>query len=105
MLDDIVRTRIATKNRVRSLEQSGLGDTPQAASLTEIAGALREVERAAALSLRRILRKHRFGPWVAQTIGVGEKQGARLLAAIGDPYWNSLHDRPRTVSELWAFCG
>ncbi len=36
---------------------------------------------------------------------MGEKQAARLLAAIRDPYWNDLHDRPRTVSELWAYAG
>jgi hypothetical protein len=40
-----------------------------------------------------------------RTIGIGSKQGARLLAALGDPYWSSLHNRPRTVSELWAYCG
>jgi hypothetical protein len=37
--------------------------------------------------------------------GVGEKQFARLLAVIGDPYWNDLHDRPRTMRELRAYCG
>lgn len=37
--------------------------------------------------------------------GIGEKQLARLLAVIGDPYFNDLHQRPRTVSELWAYTG
>jgi hypothetical protein len=36
---------------------------------------------------------------------VGDKTAARLLAAIGDPYWHTVQDRPRTVSELWAYCG
>jgi hypothetical protein len=31
------------------------------------------------------MRAHPLGPWVKRTTGVGEKTGARLLAAIGDP--------------------
>lgn len=105
VLDDIERTRIANENRVRSLEQAGLGETPQAVSLAEIVATFKQVEHAAVLSLRRSMRLHPLGPWIRNTPGVGEKQGGRLLAAIGDPYWNSLHNRPRTVSELWAYCG
>lgn len=56
-------------------------------------------------NLEKEMRKHPLGPWVKATVGVGEKQGARLVVAIGDPYWNTLYDRPRTVSELWAYCG
>ena len=37
--------------------------------------------------------------------GVGLKQAGRLLAVTGDPAWNSLHERPRTLAELWAYCG
>lgn len=67
--------------------------------------ALGKLEHQATLNLQRAVRKHPLGPWMKATVGVGEKQGARLLAAIGDPYWNTLYDRPRTVSELWAYCG
>jgi hypothetical protein len=43
---------------------------------------------------------------VKATKGVGEKQGARLLAAIGDVTYNHLADRPRRgPAELWAYCG
>jgi hypothetical protein len=51
---------------------------------------------------------------VKQTRGVGEKQAARLLAAIGDPYIRPEMvraddtvepTRPRTVSELWKYAG
>lgn len=63
------------------------------------------LECSAVRNLEKAVRQHPLGPWVKATIGVGEKQGARLLAAIGDPYWNTLHDRPRLVSELWAYCG
>jgi hypothetical protein len=105
VLDDIERTRIANENRVRSMEQAGLGGTPQAVSLAEIVTTFRGVEHAATLSLRRAVRLHPLGDWIKTTVGIGEKQGARLLATIGDPYWNTLHGRPRTVSELWAYCG
>jgi hypothetical protein len=37
--------------------------------------------------------------------GIGEKQCARLLACIGDPYWNDSTDQPRTLRPLWRFCG
>ncbi len=117
VLDDLERTRIANENRLRQLTRDepdkdgierGFGltlDQPQAASVASLVDGLAAMEHQATLALRRQLRAHPLGPWVANTAGVGEKQGARLLAAIGDPFWNTLHDRPRTVSELWAFCG
>jgi hypothetical protein len=116
-LDDLERTRIANENRLRQLtrtgtdadgEERGFGltlDQPQVAVLADIVEALAKLEHQSTLNLQRALRKHPLGPWVKATIGIGEKQGARLIAAIGDPYWNTLHDRPRTVSELWAYCG
>jgi hypothetical protein len=72
------------------------------------------LEHDAERSLTRALRAHPLGPWVRTVRGVGEKQGGRLIAAIGDPYarpelllpdetWDPA--RPRTVSELWAYCG
>lgn len=117
VLDDLERTRIANENRLRQLtrtepdkdgEERGFGltlDHPQIATLADMVETLAKVEHQATLNLQRAVRKHPLGPWVKATIGVGEKQGARLIAAIGDPYWNTLHDRPRTVSELWAYCG
>ncbi len=51
------------------------------------------------------MRAHPLGPFVARSKGVGEKQAARLLAAIGDPYINVNTQKPRTVSQLWAYCG
>lgn len=99
-LDDFERTRIATENRVRSLRQvKGMEGTPEEARLQAMVEGLAALEHGAELELKRALRTHPLGPWVKATIGVGEKQGARLLAAIGDPA-----DR-RTVSQLWAYCG
>lgn len=62
-------------------------------------------EHGAELAMNRQLRAHPLHPWIKAQRGLGDKQTARLLSAIKDPYWNDLHDRPRTVSELWAFAG
>lgn len=117
VLDDLERTRIANENRLRQLtrtevdsdgEERGFGltlDQPQVAALADVVTALGKLEHQSTLNLQRAVRKHPLGPWIKRTVGVGEKQGARLIAAIGDPYWNTLHDRPRLVSELWAYCG
>jgi hypothetical protein len=117
VLDDLERVRIAQENRVRSLTRGevdkdgvtrGLGydeSDPEVIALTLTLEGLRNLEHQETLHLRRIMRKHPLGAWVKATTGIGEKQGARLLASIGDPYWNTLHDRPRTVSELWAYAG
>lgn len=116
-LDDIERTRIAAENRLRHLTRDDLDEdglkrdlglpltVPAVHAQAALVEALQTLEHQAILALKRQVRTHPLGPWIKNTIGVGEKQGARLLAAIGDPYWNSLHNRPRTVSELWAYCG
>jgi hypothetical protein len=117
VVDDLERTRIANENRLRQLtrdepdedgEVRGFGlteDHPDVARLANIVDGLARIEHEATLNLQRAMRRHPLGPWVKAQKGVGEKQAARLLAAIGDPHWNYLHDRPRTVSELWAYCG
>ena len=117
IVDDLERTRIANENRLRQLTRTGIDkdggergfgldtDLPQVAAVASLVAGLLAMEKQAVTTLEREMRDHRLGPWIKATKGVGEKQGARLLAAIGDPYWNTLHDRPRTVSELWAYCG
>jgi hypothetical protein len=64
------------------------------------------------LALQKAMRKHPLGEWQRQATGVGEKQLARLLGTIGDPYLREsfteegVHEiTPRTVSQLWAYCG
>lgn len=101
-LDDIERTRIAAQNRVRAAEADGL-PCEQHLLMVDL---LTTVEHQATLDLRRALRAHPLGSWVKATTGVGDKQGARLIAAIGDPYWNHAENRPRRgPAELWAYCG
>jgi hypothetical protein len=72
------------------------------------------LEHDAERNLNRALRAHPLGPWVKAQAGIGEKQGGRLIATLGDPYMRPAMlleggevdpARPRTVSELWAYCG
>jgi hypothetical protein len=105
-LDDFERTRIAAENRVRSLGQvKGLAGTPVEQRLAGMVDGLKALEHDAELQLRRAVRKHPLGPWVASMKGVGAKQAGRLIAAIGDPYIHSVTGQPRTVSQLWAYAG
>ncbi len=117
VLDDLERVRIANENRLRQLtrdvadtdgETRGFGldeRHPDVARLAAIVDMLRRLEHDAELQLGRVLKRHPLGPWMAGQVGIGAKQGGRLLAAIGDPYFNARDNRPRTVSELWAYCG
>jgi len=111
VLNDLEQVRCANENRLRQLTDTGeLGhgltvDHPDVKRLAGLVDGLVVAEHQAVLNLRRAMRAHPLGPWVASAPGVGEKQAARLLAVVGDPYWNVLHDRPRTVSELWAYAG
>jgi len=116
-LDDLEGLRIATENRVRALtrdvtdsdgEMRGLGMDARAPEVAQAMGLLDGIaalEKQGTKDLEKAFRKHPLYPFAKATKGLGDKQTARLLATIGDPYWNDLHDRPRTVSELWAYCG
>lgn len=109
-LNDLEHLRKATDNRIRSLRQiygytDDDTDTPEMARLQALADGITDLENMATLDLKRALRTHPLGAWVKNTPGIGEKTGARLLAAIGDPAWNELHDRERTLGELYAYCG
>ncbi len=117
VLDDAERTRIANENRLRQLTRSeadsdgiergfGLDEShPDVARLAALVDMLKQIEHQAGLNLNRLLRQHALWPWVKAQKGIGEKQAARLLAVIGDPYINEQTGEPRTVSQLWAYCG
>lgn len=114
---DLEQQRIASEQRLRILTTTepdedgvmrGFGlteDHPDVARLRGLADALRTIEHDAELNLKRALRRCAIHPWVKAQNGLGEKQVARLLGAIGDPYWNLTDDQPRTVSQLWAYSG
>lgn len=111
VVDDLERVKIANQNRLRTLtaqDEYGHGmsvDHPDVKRLAALVKALEDAEHQATLNLARVMRHHPLGEWVKASKGVGEKQTARLLASIGDPYWNDLHNRPRRLRELYAFCG
>lgn len=119
VVEDLEKVRIANQNRLRILTtpadqededgvRRGFGlDTTNTdvARLSALVDALEAVEHQAVLNLQKIMRANAFAPWAKPRKGVGEKLLARLLAQIGDPYWNTLKDEPRTVSQLWAYCG
>lgn len=113
-LDDLERVRIANENRLRSLRQvKQLAGTDAEAELSALTEVLMALEVQATKSLEKAMRKHPLGPWVKSRVGLGDKQVARLLAAIGDPLWKPLRDEegellgwePRTIAELRSYCG
>lgn len=117
MVDDLEKVRIANENRLRQLTRSetdadgldrGFGldeshrDVARVAALVET---LCKSEHQATLDLNRKMRAHPLGAWVAVSPGVGEKQAARLLAALGDPAWNNATGTWASLRELWSFAG
>lgn len=111
VVDDLERTRIANESRYRALtdtSERGYGLSihhPEVMMLAATIAAMKEHEHQAVLNLKKTMRRHPLWAWAKPISGVGEKQFARLLAVIGDPYWNDLHDRPRRLTELRAYCG
>jgi hypothetical protein len=107
ILNDLEDVRKANGNRLDALERDGFPAThPDARVLVDLMNGLIESEKIAVAYLEKVMKKHPLGAWVSSTKGVGLKQGARLLASIGDPYWRSIEPvGPRTVSALWAYCG
>jgi len=111
VVDDLEKVKIANENRLRTLTMDGEDghgmsvDHPDVKRLADIVAALSAAEHQAVLNLQRSMRKHPLGTFVKNSKGIGEKQAARLLASIRDPYWNDLHNRPRKLRELYRFCG
>jgi hypothetical protein len=102
-LDHLIRTGPDADGGVRGLGMTN--DHPDVRRLELIIEGLAKIEHDAVLNLQRTMRTHPLYPWIKEQRGIGDKTAARLLAAIGDPYWNDLYDRPRTVSELWQYAG
>lgn len=94
-LDDFERTRIALDNRIRAWNDK----KEILLSLMSMAENIAKLEHEAERELRKVMRSHPLGGFVKRTVGLGDKQVARLLAAIGDPAERVM------VSQLWQFCG
>lgn len=105
-LNELESTRKANFNRVGALERQGITEGPEIERLRALVDAIHVLEDQAVAELERAFKKHPFYPFMKSVRGLGSKQLARLLAATGDPYWNTLEDRPRRgPQELWAYCG
>lgn len=116
-LSDLEAARIANGNRLSALTRSaedsdgeirgyGLTDDHDSVKVMHaVVDSLAVTEAKLTRALEKAMKAHPLGPWMADQHGIGFKQGGRLLASINDPYWNTLYDRPRQVSELWAYCG
>lgn len=111
VVDDLERVRIANENRLRQLTATGEhghgipADDPHIVRLSVLTGAIHDLEKEAIKNLEKVMKTHPLWAWAEPITGLGAKQFARLLQVVRDPYWNDLHDRHRTVSELWAYCG
>lgn len=128
-LDDIEGVRKAAANRLRALQAApedngyGLADgDPVVLTQSSVMESIDALEKQVIKNLEKAVKTHPLGPWIIAQKGIGLKQAGRLLAKTGDPYYhNGYHDtgavdkdgesvmepydRPRTVSELWAYCG
>lgn len=118
-LNDIENARIAASNRDFQYRSSLPTDLPS--PLAGVLAGLAEVEKEATKRLEKAMRVHPLGPWVKAQRGIGDKQAARLLAAIGNPYVKTVratlpdgapdddlpdvHIPRRGPAELWAYCG
>lgn len=117
ILNDLERGRIANENRLRTMTSSGPDEDgvvrgwglspehPQVLPVVELVENLARLEATAVKNLQKAMRRHPLGAWGKLQRGVGEKQLARLLSAIGDPYVHDRDGRHRSVSELWAYSG
>ena len=128
-LGDIESLRIASENRLRSLTRSeedsdgemrGLGldeNHPDVARAALMVENIKSLEAAQVKTIQQMMRRHPLYGWVKNSIGVGEKQAARLLATIGDPYIaerviktkdgkiQDIVTGPRTAREFMSYCG
>jgi hypothetical protein len=117
VVDDLENVRNANQNRLRQLTRAeadsdgkhrGFGlptDHPDVRRLEALVEALDDSLDMAIKNLERVMRSHPLWTWAQPITGVGAKQFARLLGALGDPYWHDGDDRPRGLYELYSYCG
>ena len=116
-LDDIEGLRKAQENRLRIFtrtdadkdgEQRGFmldEDNPVVITCQINLDQLRIIEHKTVLALQKAMRRNPLNEWRQTQLCIGEKTLARLLNTIGDPYVRLDDYTPRTVSQLWAYCG
>lgn len=125
VVDDLENVRIANENRYGHLTGTDIDKDgvrrglrlsadpssdrydPSVQQLRDLITSIEAAEKQAIRNLEKSMQRHPLEPWRTrpENKGIGAKQLARLLAAIGDPYWNDTHNRPALVSELISYCG
>lgn len=133
-LDDIEKIRIMQENRLRTMtdEIKNLDgfDYPSVDVARTTTQQLIDIESDLIKELNRQLKRSPFIDFAKSHVGVGEKQFARLITEINDPFWRSENiintddetfttrdgrtiapgevsfpAGPRTVTQLWSYCG
>jgi len=104
-LSHLEKTRIAINNRLMAIRAGGELPLPELIDQQAFMDVVMAEEKRATKRLETAMQDHPYGPFVANVPGLGYKTIGRLVGIVGDPYWHPEHDRPRTVSELWAYCG
>jgi hypothetical protein len=108
-LGAVEAARIETQERLRQLiEDKELPSDSFFLDPLKIAlETLVTLEKQEARALIATLRHHPLHAWVKDTIGVGERQAARLIAELGgNPAFNFAENRLRRgPAELWAYAG
>ena len=116
-LDDFENLRKAQESRLRiftRVEEDKDGETrgfaldednPVVIACQINVDQLRVIEHKTVLALQKAMRRNPLNEWRQTQLGIGEKTLARLLSAVGDPYVRMDNHMPRTVSQLWAYCG
>jgi hypothetical protein len=114
MHEDAMAFRIAAENKLRSTTVSS-----QFITADNYAAAERDLKKALIRTMRVTVPKP-VREWQKANNGIGEKLLARLLGQTGDPciaipcHWEGSGDkrtlmqedpRPRTVGQLWSYCG
>lgn len=121
-VDDLELLRIGLDNRYRimvtpadELDKDGIArgfgipvdDVELLGPIRSVKDGVTALEDVAVKAVEKYMKTSPWRPYLdsARSKGVGPKQLARLLGAIGDPYWHGADDRPRMISELWSYCG
>lgn len=106
-LNDLETVRIGVSHRLSAFAAGrAMSEDSELAFFGAWLEGLQGIEADLVKQLERAMKRHPLGGWVKATPGLGLKQTARLIAAVGNPFWNSLEGRARRgPAELWAYTG
>ena len=112
-LNDLEDMRKRVDNRLRSLtrdDEWGHGIPEWHPDIQPALIAQQQItafEQAAILNLKRAFRllPPPLVTFVKNTVGLGEKTAARFIGTVGGLAWHPREERPRTLGELYAYCG